>query len=209
MYLQQISETTDIKATFDRCAEIYGRDRATLVPCFEEFYGTVIRVIPFEREESFNALDLGAGTGLLSALVGKTFPNATITLTDLSEPMLNKAKERFTGQNRFSFKVMKHQSLEARSEYDLVVSALSIHHLEDEQKQLLFNQIYAALSPRGLFVNTDQVLAPSAEAEARYEQFWREDVMRQGATEQVVSGSSSLVVARPISGKGKVTHPLA
>ena len=118
----------DIKEIFDRCAESYDRDRATLVPCFEEFYGTVIRVITFNREDSFNALDLGAGTGLLAALVGETFPNAAFTLTDLSEPMLNKARERFTGQNRFSFKVMEHQDLKASSEYDLIVSALPIHH---------------------------------------------------------------------------------
>ena len=69
------------------CTESYDRDRETLVPCFEEFYGTVIRVIPFKREDSFNALDLGAGTGLLAALVGQEFPNALITLTDLSDDL--------------------------------------------------------------------------------------------------------------------------
>ena len=165
------------------------------MPCFEEFYGTVIRVIPFKREDSFNALDLGAGTGMLAALVGQEFPNALITLTDLSEPMLDQAKERFLGQHRFSFKVMEHQSLKISSEYDLVVSALSIHHLEDEQKQELFHQVHKALCPQGVFVNADQVLAPSTEAEVRYEQFWREDAMRQGATEQVLNQALERVKA--------------
>ena len=50
-----------------------------------------------------------------------------------------------------------------------------------------------------MYVNADQVLAPSAEAETRHEHFWREDVMRPGATEQVlVSSENSAVRTRNV-----------
>ncbi len=42
-----------------------------------------------------NRKKLGLGGVDDERIVGETFPDATISLTDLSEPMLNKAKERF------------------------------------------------------------------------------------------------------------------
>ena len=78
----------NITQLFDLCAASYDRDRSKLVPCFDEFYGTVIRLIPFEPSATFRCLDLGAGTGLLAALVKQAFPNAAMHLTDASEAML-------------------------------------------------------------------------------------------------------------------------
>ena len=40
--------------------------------------------------------------------------------------------------------------------YDIVCSALSIHHLSPEDKRLLFERIFTALKPGGIFVNADQ-----------------------------------------------------
>jgi trans-aconitate methyltransferase len=39
-------------------------------------------------------LDLGAGTGLFSALIAYSFPGARITLLDVSDEMLARARER-------------------------------------------------------------------------------------------------------------------
>jgi hypothetical protein len=42
---------------------------AKLIPCFDEFYRVALDCLPFEKEQEFSALDLGAGTGILSALI--------------------------------------------------------------------------------------------------------------------------------------------
>lgn len=49
-----------------------------------------------------------------------------------------------------------------------MVSALAIHHLEDERKQALFREIHALLKPEGVFVNLDLVTAVSGEQHERF-----------------------------------------
>jgi len=46
--------------------------------------------------------------------------------------------------------------------WDAVVSALAVHHLDDAGKRALFGRLHAALTPGGVFVNAEQVGAPSA-----------------------------------------------
>ena len=127
-----------IRELFDQCATEYDRDRQALVPCFDEFYGTVLRVIPFASQASMRVLELGAGTGLLAAMVAKAFPAASLQLTDISEAMLAQAKQRFAGNPLVTYALQDHNHLTATAEYDLVISALSIHHLEDSDRHALF-----------------------------------------------------------------------
>jgi tRNA (cmo5U34)-methyltransferase len=65
-----VREGLTVAALFDEAAaEGYDRARRQLVPPFDDFYGTVVESIPYEPEAAIRVLDLGAGTGLLSALV--------------------------------------------------------------------------------------------------------------------------------------------
>ena len=65
--------TTDVnvKTLFDGAAAGHDRARRQLVPSFDDFYGAVVGEIPYEREVDVRVLDLGVGTGLLSALVAR------------------------------------------------------------------------------------------------------------------------------------------
>jgi tRNA (cmo5U34)-methyltransferase len=172
-----------LRELFDQCAQDYDRDRPKLVPDFADLYGTALRVIPFAREEAISVLDLGAGTGLLGAMVARAFPGASLLLTDISEAMLARAQERFADNPKVRCLVQEHSHLAAIDEYDLVVSALSIHHLTDDTKQSLFDKIHQALKPGGMFVNIDQARAPSGAAEDDYDRFWREDAKAAGVSE--------------------------
>lgn len=162
----------DVTQLFGLYAASYDADRPKLVPCFDEFYGTVIRLIPFAQSATFRCLDLGAGTGLLAALVKRAFPNAAVHLTDASPAMLEQARMRFRNAPAVSFAVQDHLALAAADEYDVVVSALSVHHLPHEQKRELYGRIHRALRPGGRFLHADQVLGPTPEQEAVYQAAW-------------------------------------
>jgi len=172
-----------IRDLFDQCATAYDRDRPVLVPCFDDFYGAALSAIPFDLNAPIKVLDLGAGTGLLAAMVAKAFPSASIHLTDISEAMLDQARQRFGDTPRITYAVQAHTRLSARSKYDLVISALSIHHLAHSEKQALFEKIYRALLPGGLFVNADQALGPSVEVEEAWHRQWLADVKAGGLPE--------------------------
>src|ERR1700688_4284088 len=119
----------DVKDAFDATAGNYDRSRRQLVPCFDDFYRTALELVPFPADAPIAVLDLGAGTGLLTSFVAAAFPRAQITLGDISEEMLARARQRLAAQaERFQFHVMDFAATALPGEYDVVVSALAIHH---------------------------------------------------------------------------------
>jgi tRNA (cmo5U34)-methyltransferase len=160
-----------------------------LVPAFDQFYGTVLERIPYDRAAAIRVLDLGAGTGLLSALVAAAFPNAVLTLVDISPEMLGKARERFAGNPRVCYEVVDLEREALRGEYDVAVSALALHHLEHPLLAAVFRKAYDALVPGGVFINADQTLGTTPENERLYAEQWLADVRANGCTEAEVQAA--------------------
>ncbi len=173
-----------VGALFDEAAGGYDRARRQLVPGLDDLHGAVLESIPFGVEDRLRILDLGAGTGLLSAVVAERFPGARLTLVDLSVEMLRVARRRFAaGAGRFEFRVMDFARKGLPGGYDLVVSALSIHHLTDGDKRELFEKVHGALVVGGCFVNLDQVLGETPQIESDYEEWWLGRAREAGASE--------------------------
>lgn len=182
-----------VGALFDAAAPDYDGERRMLVPGFDDFYGAAVGSVPFDGDEPLRVLDLGAGTGILSAMIAGRFPNSRVTLVDISVEMLRVARRRFAKEpERFEFRVMDHarKPLPGRPRaYDLVASALSIHHLTHGDKRELFEKVHGALSNGGWFVNADQVLGPTPEAEEEYQVDWLRRVREAGIGEEELSAA--------------------
>lgn len=178
--------TNATKDVFDNTAASYDTDRAKLLPGHEKFYGWAIALVP---EGAQRILDLGAGSGILTGMVRKAFPEAEIRLVDFSEAMLEKARVRLGEDARLTYAVADYMTADLGEGYDAVVSALSIHHLEDEAKRRLFVRVREALRPGGVFVNAEQVAGPTEVLEAEYKALWLRQVRGAGATEQQVADS--------------------
>lgn len=174
------------QTVFERTAATYDAARAKLIPPYERFYGTAVGLLPFDRDAEIRVLDLGAGTGLLSAFVRERFPNARLKLVDVAEGMLERARQRL-GNDRVDYAVLDYGSEPIAGEWEAIVSALSIHHLENEAKRELFGRIHAALVPCGVFVNAEQVAGPTAELTRRYHEQWLQQIRERGATEQEIA----------------------
>lgn len=173
-----------VKTGFDAAAPTYDLARRQLVPCFDEFYGTVPGLIPYGADERFRVLDLGAGTGLLSLQVAERFAGAQLTLMDLSAAMLAQARERLSGvAGRCEFVAGDYAS-QVHTEFEVVISALSIHHLSDDLKVALFRRIHEVLPAGGVFINADQVLGATPEIERIYRETWLRQVRARGVAER-------------------------
>jgi tRNA (cmo5U34)-methyltransferase len=162
-----------IKELFDAGALKYDRNRRKVIYCFDDFYGTLLDLIPFAPADRFAFLDLGAGTGLVSALIREQFQNAEAHLLDISEKMLAKARERFAGQNGTHFYVRDYAREDLPGGFPLVVSAMSIHHLSDLEKAQLMQRIFEGLTPGGWFVHAELALGATPATEAFYQEYWR------------------------------------
>lgn len=173
---------------FNRDASGYDALRRGLIPCFDTFYGTALDLIDDWRDAAkLRVLDLGAGTGLFTAMLLARHPDAQIHLVDASEKMLEQARQRFDGNPAITYAVADMSDTELGGPWDLIISALAIHHLEDAAKKHLFGEIRSALSEGGLFVNAEQVLGHDCEVEARYARIWLQQVKRLGVPEEEIT----------------------
>lgn len=180
---------SSLKKAFDLAASTYDQARRQLIPCFDDFYGTALRLMPFAPQDQFRVLDLGAGTGLLSQMVADKYPRAAITLMDISDEMLDKARQRFAGrEGRFKFVVSDYSQV-LSGQFDVIVSALSIHHLTDGQKAGLFRNLFALLPVGGVFINADQVLGSSPAIEQAYRQTWLQQVGDSGVSAEELAAA--------------------
>lgn len=102
-----------------------------------------------------SVLDLGIGTGETAAAVLAVHPAAHLTGIDQSEPMLAQARARFPGAD---LRVQRLEDPLPEGRYDLVVSALAVHHLDAAGKADLFRRVHARLHPGGRFVLADVVI---------------------------------------------------
>jgi tRNA (cmo5U34)-methyltransferase len=154
-------------------ADDYDRARRKMVPCFDEFYRAALELLPFGADDRFEMLDLGAGTGLLSAMIAEVYPKARLTLFDLTPEMLTIARQRLKPLGkRVKFVTADFAKAAPSKTYDAVVSALAIHHLPDSGKRHLFADIFKYLTPSGVFINADQVAGESAAIDERARQRW-------------------------------------
>jgi tRNA (cmo5U34)-methyltransferase len=180
---------------FGQVAGDYDRISPELVPGFDRFYGAVLESIPFREEQEIRVLDLGAGTGLLTAVVGGKFPRARVTLVDLSVEMLRVARRRFSGERgRFEFRTMDYARKplpRTEGSFDLVVSALSVHHLTHGDKRELFEKVHRSLAGGGYFVNADQISGETLEEETLYREWWLRRVREAGVSDEDVATAVS------------------
>lgn len=162
-----------ILTKFDEIAQKYDSQRRKLIPCFDDFYNTAASLVQLDHKAP-RILDLGAGTGLFSSYMIRKYPQARLTLIDLSTGMLDIAKERFedAGASEVMYLAGDYSSFEDAVPYNAIISSLSIHHLEDEAKQALFSRIFQLLKPGGVFVNADQVLGQTAFLDGLYRSDW-------------------------------------
>jgi len=160
-----------LKDKFNENAGKYDSMRKLVIPYFDDLYQITTELAKSDKK-SPKILDLGAGTGLLTKYLFQKFTRAEFTLIDISEEMLKIARSRFKDHNNFKYIVNDYSNHEFSDYFDIIVSSLSIHHLEDADKENLYKKVYNALNPHGIFLNADQVIGPTPEIDESYQKNW-------------------------------------
>lgn len=176
---------SQIQSKFNEISKNYDSQRRKLIPCFDEFYGVAVSVAEVDTDRP-KILDIGAGTGILSAYLLEKYPEASITLIDFSEKMLDVARERFSGNENMRYISADYNKIEFQEDFDMVVSALSIHHLEDGEKKQLYKRIYSILRTNGIIVNADQVMGETAYIDSQNRKKWKESIEASGLSKEEI-----------------------
>jgi tRNA (cmo5U34)-methyltransferase len=153
-------------------ADIYIVERRKMLSMISAFYMHFFKGRPIVC-----VLDLGCGDGVITEELLKMDNSITATLVDGSQAMLKGAHERLKAYHNARFIEATFQEiLQGNVElgiFDLCVSSLAIHHLNMENKALLFRYLFNHLKNGGFFLNLDVVLAPSEELEGWYCAQWK------------------------------------
>lgn len=179
-------ETKNIKKRFNSDVDIYDSGRRYFIPCFDDYYETGVKILSLIKNNYKSILDLGAGTGLLTKYLYEKFPTAQYTLVDVAEKMLDIAKVRFQSKNNFTYNVADYSSGLPAGDFDLITSALSIHHLDEGEKHLLYSLIYDKLPKGGCFLNLDQFNAGSEIINETYNKYWYDYILHSGITKEEI-----------------------
>lgn len=135
----------------------------TEVPAFDELQ---TRVAAASRGlEVTRILELGTGTGETASRVLRDHPRARLTGIDVSAEMIAAAERLLPADQIDELAVGALQDPLPEGPFDLVISALTIHHLDGAAKADLFERVARVLRPNGRFVMGD-VIVPSDPADA-------------------------------------------
>ena len=138
--------------------DTYLAEMAAEIPGYEELQEAVVAATA--EAHLTRVLELGTGTGETALRVRAGHPKATWVGIDASEAMLARARERLPDAD------LRLQRLEDElpaGPFDLVVSALAVHHLDGAGKRDLFSRVARVLHPGGRFVLGDVVVPPAGQ----------------------------------------------
>jgi tRNA (cmo5U34)-methyltransferase len=138
--------------------ETYLQNMLTEVPSYPELQEQAAKAAA--DAPAHTILELGIGTGETAKRVLAAHPEARLVAIDSSAEMLERAR---TVVPQADLRLGRLQDPLPGGPFDLVVSALAVHHLDGPGKQDLFRRIAAVLEPGGAFVLADVVVPENDE----------------------------------------------
>ena len=173
-----------VKNHFEDEADEFDNIIKKLIPNYTDMVDILTLFIPFSKESDFSMIDLGCGTGTISKSVKDIFPNVNITCVDIAGKMLEIAKNKIGG-NIISIQA-DFSNFEFPEKYDLIVSSLALHHLEnDADKMIFYEKIFHALNRNGIFMNIDVVLGSDDFIQELYMEKWKDFMKTNVSVEEI------------------------
>lgn len=142
----------------------------------QELHDELLRAIEFEQSKDLKILDLGFGTGELMKMMLEKYKNSYVVGVDFSEDMSGVAKvklDKFRGRYSLINRDLKGINMKDLGNFDVVISSITIHNLNHNEKKELFKEIYSVLSDGGVFINGDFTMAETSSEQDEFDAFLR------------------------------------
>ena len=122
-----------MSAQFHIDPETYLDEIRAEMPRYDELQDATLEAIPFAPGR---VLELGVGTGETARRLLARYPEAAVTGLDSQPEMVFKAREL-----GIEVRLARMEDPLPDGPWDLVISVLSVHHLDDDRKRDLFRRV--------------------------------------------------------------------
>lgn len=135
---------------FNRLADLF--DRRAVIQ--KRMAHQLMQILHEQKVEAREVVEVGCGTGYLTQLLRERFPDAQLTVIDLSDKMVQWARRNMLGADRYTsdirFIVADAEEIQWEEErYDLIVSNAALHWFNQPGKSL--TAMVGALRVDGFF----------------------------------------------------------
>lgn len=169
-----------VREQFNHYSNVYDQSRRNYIPDFDNFYGVGIDVLEYDGSAP-RVLDVGGGTGIFTEHLLRRYPEARVTLIDFSDKMLELAKqkfEHFSNVTTVCDDYLKHDyagetGMGGSPRFDIIISALSIHHFDDDGKRAVYEKMHGILNHGGEFINADEANSGVPALDKKYLDMWK------------------------------------
>ena len=146
----------EMSAFFNSRAEIYNVKHVEGINGGIESKHIIASFLP---EHVKTLIDFGIGTGLELEAIFKRFPDIEVTGLDIAENMLKLLEESYPSQN-IRLHCASYLDYDfGKSNYDVALSVMTLHHYEHEIKTNLYRRIYDCIKPNGIYIECDYMLS--------------------------------------------------
>jgi tRNA (cmo5U34)-methyltransferase len=122
-----------MSAQFHMDPETYLDEIRADIPRYDELQAATVDAIPLAPSR---VLELGVGTGETTRRLLERYPHADVTGLDSQPEMVFKARE-----HGIAVRLARMEDPLPDGPWDLVISVLSVHHLDKDQKRDLFRRV--------------------------------------------------------------------
>jgi SAM-dependent methyltransferase len=146
----------------------------TFIPAYEQLLDAAARALCALDTRTPHIVDLGTGTGALSAACLQVFPGARLTGIDADGEILEMARQRLAAQGSLASFVQNSFLDVALPACDAIVASLALHHVRTtDRKRQLYRDCREALRADGLLVSADSYPAADPSLAALGHEEWR------------------------------------
>jgi tRNA (cmo5U34)-methyltransferase len=170
-----------IEEYFNSIKDKYSEDIKKINPCYVEMISSTLGYLPNNWKPS-NILELGCGTGNLTLVIKEGFPKAKITGVDLSGEGIKVCRDRINStnvkllQSDLTTVTFKDES------FDVIISSLTIHHLQTAERSELYRKARNWLKPRGWLIICDRYCDDNISISDINRKTWHKKATENGAT---------------------------
>jgi tRNA (cmo5U34)-methyltransferase len=155
-------------------AKAFLNERSLIIPDRPRQLEVIHRVVSFHCPKPRRILDVGSGDAILLATLLESFPGASGVAVDFSPLMLEQARQRLGMFGPRATTVEADLQTSAWKDslagpFDIIVSGFAIHHLPDQRKRAVFQEIYELLADGGVFLNSEHVASATPRGEQMFD----------------------------------------